>query len=274
MERMSQKIARYPAPVRIVFFLLILGLCWAPIAIPILWLVPDQNLQSLLTIPILYLEFIALIQVWNPQVHREVQPLRRYGFRSPQLNAINLLSGLCLGWGAVLLLFVFLGEMGWARWLVPKPDFLKIVAEALIISIALGCAEELLFRGWLLDELARDYSKITATIASALVFAIAHFIKPWEAIVASWLTFPALLILGLTLVWAKGATRGRLGLSIGYHAGLVGGYYMLNVGNLVKPIASVPTWLTGMNGNPLASVPGVVILGAMALGIRGLRSQD
>jgi uncharacterized protein len=271
--KLGQRIGKFPAPLRVVILLLILGVCWVPIALPISWVVPDPNLQSLISLPILYLEFIALLQIWNPQVHGESKPMRRYGFRSPALNWLNLLSGLLIGWGAVLLLFVFLGEMGWAQWFVAKPNLPKIVAEALLISFALGFAEELLFRGWLLDELERDYSKTTATIASALVFALAHFLKPWDAIVASWLTFPALLILGLTLVWSKRSTRGRMGLAIGYHAGLVGGYYILNVGNLVKPIASVPSWLTGMNGNPLASVPGVLILGTIGLLVRGVNNR-
>lgn len=274
MERVIPKLAgqirSYPAPLRVVILLLILGACWVPIALPISWLVPDANLQSLISLPILYLEFILLLQIWNPQVHGESKPFRRYGFRSPQLNWLNLLSGLLIGWGAVLLLFVFLGDMGWVRWFAAGPKMLQIVAEALLISLAFGFAEELLFRGWLLDELERDYSRTTATVASGLVFALAHFLKPWDAIVASWLTFPALLILGLTLVWAKRSTNGRLGLAIGYHAGLVGGYYILNVGNLVKPIASVPSWLTGMNGNPLASVPGVLILGAIGLWVRSI----
>ena len=271
MHRVWVWVRRLPAGLRVIVFLLILVLCWAPIAVPIALLVPDPNLQSLLSLPVVYLEFFILLQVWNPKVHHESHPLRRYGFRSPKLNLLNLLSGLFIGWGAVLLLFVFLGEMNWAQWFVPGSSFPKVVAEALLISLAFGFAEELLFRGWLLDELSRDYSKTTAAVSCSLVFALAHFLKPWDAIVASWLTFPALLILGLTLVWGKRATSGRLGWSIGYHAGLVGGYYMLNVGNLVKPIASVPTWLTGMNGNPLASLPGVVILGAIALGVRRLR---
>ena len=264
------RVRRLPAGLRVVVFLGILVLCWAPIAILIALLVSDPNLQSLLSMPVLYLEFFILLRVWNPNIHHEFQPLRRYGFRSPNLNLLNVLSGLLMGWGAVLLLFVFLREMNWAQWFVPGPQFPKVVAEALLISLAFGSAEELLFRGWLFDELSRDHSKTTAAVACSVVFALAHFLKPWDAVVASWLTFPALMILGLTLVWGKRATGGRIGWSIGYHAGLVGGYYILNVGNLVKPIASVPTWLTGMNGNPLASLPGVVILGAIALGVRRL----
>ncbi len=276
-QRRSQKsdlirslasLKRFPAIARIIAFLLILGLCWAPFALPILFLVKDANLQSLLTMPILYLLFVGFLQVWNPVVHSENQPLKRYGLRSLNLNFKNLFSGLLVAWGFVLILFFFQGDMGWMQWFSPSPGLSKIVLESLVVSLAVGFAEELLFRGWLLDELERDYSKRTATIACSAIFAISHFIRPWDQFIAGWLTFPALFILSLTLVWAKQVTQGRLGLSIGLHAGLVGGYYILNVGNLVKPVSSVPTWLTGMNGNPLASIPGVTALIAIACLIR------
>lgn len=259
---------RFPAIVRIVAFLLILGLCWAPFALPILVLVNDANLRSLLTMPILYLLFVGLLQIWNPVVHSENQPLKRYGLLLSILNFKNLFSGLLVAWGFVLILFFFQGDMGWMQWFNPSPGLSKIVIESLVVSLAVGFAEELLFRGWLLDELERDYSKGTATIACSAIFAISHFIRPWDQFIAAWLTFPALFILSITLVWAKRVTQGRLGLSIGLHAGLVGGYYILNVGNLVKPISSVPTWLTGMNGNPLASIPGVTALVTIACLVR------
>lgn len=273
-DRLVQTIAplgSVPAPLRIIVFLLLLGISWAPFALPIVALVRDPNLQSWLTMPIVYLLFVAGLQIWNPAVHGERQPLKRYGLRSFGLNLRNVLSGLLIGWAFVLILFFFQGDVGWMRWFSPQPGLLKIVAEALGMSLALGFAEELLFRGWLLDELERDYSAGTATIASASIFAISHFLRPWDQFIAAWLTFPALLILGMTLVWAKRATQGRLGLSIGLHAGLVGGYYILNIGQLVKPIATVPTWLTGMNGNPLASIPGVIALSAIGLLVRVCR---
>ena len=169
--RSLASLKRFPAIVRIIAFLLILGLCWAPFALPILLLVKDANLQSLLTMPILYFLFVGLLQIWNPAVHSENQPLKRYGLHSLNLNFKNLFSGLLVAWGFVLILFFFQGDMGWMQWFNPSPGLSKIVLESLVVSLAVGFAEELLFRGWLLDELDRDYSKRTATIACSAIFA-------------------------------------------------------------------------------------------------------
>jgi len=89
------------------------------------------------------------------------------------------------------------------------------------------------------------------------------------------------VLLGLALVWAKQSTRtlvwsvsslchhqGRLGLPIGLHGGLVCGYYVVNVGNLVAYSGQVPEWVTGLNSNPLAGVMGLVFLGAIAFYMR------
>jgi len=58
--------------------------------------------------------------------------------------------------------------------------------------------------------------------------------------------FPGLLLLGLTFVWAKRSRRSRLGLPIGLHAGLVWGYYIINVGQLVEYSGQVPDWLLAL----------------------------
>jgi hypothetical protein len=47
---------------------------------------------------------------------------------------------------------------------------------------------------------------------------------------------------------------------MGLHGGLVWGYYILNVGELVKYSDTVPTWITGIDRNPLAGVMGILFL--------------
>jgi len=123
-----------------------------------------------------------------------------------------------------------------------------------------GFAEELVFRGWLLNEFERDYSLSVSLVVNSLLFAILHFIKPLPVIIETWPQFPGLLLLGLILVKAKRLCQNRLGISIGFHGGLVWGYYIINVGKLVKYSGSAPAWLTGINGNPLAGILGLGFL--------------
>jgi len=72
----------------------------------------------------------------------------------------------------------------------------------------------------------------------------------------------------LTLVWAKRSSGELLGLPIGIHAGLVWGYYILNVGKLVQYSDRVSPWITGVDGNPIAGVMGLLFLGVLAVWMR------
>jgi fructose-specific phosphotransferase system IIC component len=60
-----------------------------------------------------------------------------------------------------------------------------------------------------------------------------------------------------------------LGFPIGLHGGLVWGYYIINVGELVKYSGLVPDWVTGVNNNPLQGVMGVLLMSVLAFWIRG-----
>ncbi|WP_424405930.1 hypothetical protein [Microcoleus sp.] len=72
----------------------------------------------------------------------------------------------------------------------------------------------------------------------------------------------------MKLVLKGEASKDRLDLSIGLHAGLVWGYYIINIGELVRYSGSVPDWVTGINGNPLAGAVGLLFLSVLAVGMR------
>ncbi|WP_041233856.1 CPBP family intramembrane glutamic endopeptidase [Cylindrospermum stagnale] len=263
------QLAQRPAPFRLGCFISCLLLLWLPLAAPIYLLVNDANLVSILTMVLLYAEFIFLLRIWGKKVYQQPQILQHYGLEFTRQNGVDLLRGLAMGTITVLILFGVEGYLGWLVWQQPKVFLFKIILEGLLVSLGVGFAEELFFRGWLLDELQRDYSPGVAQWIDAILFAVAHFIKPLAAIIHTLPQFPTLVLLGLTQVWGKRWRRGRLGLPIGLHGGLVWGYYIVNVGELITYSQQVPDWVTGVNKNPLQGLIGVLFMSGLALWMRG-----
>ncbi|MEG4285541.1 type II CAAX endopeptidase family protein [Microcoleus sp. A006_D1] len=267
------KIASYPFLLRVIIFLLILAAIWLPLAAPIYFLVKDSNLATILTMGLLFTEFLLLLPRWGKQVYGQTQLLKSYGLVNTRQNGFELLTGLAIGLSITFTLFLVQGLCGFVAW-QNSPNLPRIIAEGLLSAFGVGFAEELVFRGWLLDELQRDYSYPMSVRANSLVFALSHFIKSVEGMLRTWPQFPGLLLLGLILVLAKRSRQNRLGLSIGLHAGLVWGYYIINVGELVRYSGSVPDWVTGVNGNPLAGAIGLLFLSVLAVGMRQMSEQS
>lgn len=262
------QLVRYPAPVRIFCFLLLLALVWVPIALPLYaWLGTDGSL-SVVPLVLLYVLFMVWLVPWGRRVHGQAQPLRAHGLGASARYGRELAIGVGVGLVSLGLLFTLEGWLGWLTWQPAPPTLGRIALEGVLVGLGVGLAEELLFRGWLLDELRYDWGFTPALWASGTIYAALHFIKPWEAIVKELPSFPGLLLLGLTLGWARQRTRGRLGMAIGLHGGLVWGYYLVAVGDLARYTQVVPDWVTGINQNPLAGVAGVVFLCAIATVLR------
>ncbi|MFE1748219.1 CPBP family intramembrane glutamic endopeptidase [Coleofasciculus sp. H7-2] len=265
------RLAQYPAPARLGCFVLSLLLLWLPVAAPIyLLLSKDPNLVTILTMGLLFAAFLLLVRWWGQKVYQQPHLLRSYGLQGTRQNAKELFFGLGIGGLITFSLFGLEGLLGWLVWQPATIPLPKLILEGLASALGIGFAEELVFRGWLLDELERDYRPRVSLLADAFIFALLHFLKPLREIFRTLPGFPGLLLLGLTLVWAKRRSKGRLGLSIGLHAGLVWGYYMINVGNLVQFSGRVSDWITGVDKNPLAGVIGLVFLSVLAFGMRSL----
>jgi hypothetical protein len=263
------RLAQYPAPARLGCFVLSLLLLWLPVAAPIyLLLSRDPNLVTILTMGLLFAAFLLLLRWWGQKVYQQPQLLGRYGLQGTRQNAKELFLGLGVGVLITFSLFGLEGLLGWLVWQPAAIPLPKLILEGFASALGIGFAEELVFRGWLLDELERDYRPRVSLLADAFIFALLHFLKPLREIFRTLPGFPGLLLLGLTLVWAKRGSKGRLGLSIGLHAGLVWGYYIINVGNLVQFSGQVSDWITGVDKNPLAGVTGLVFLSVLAFGMR------
>jgi len=139
-----------------------------------------------------------------------------------------------------------------------NPD---IFFNGILLLIGVGFAEELIFRGWLLEELKNQFGLKNAIIAQALVFSTVHigFDLPfWQMI--SILT--GLFLLGILLALVRLKDRSSLWGCIGLHGGLVGLWFLTNNG-LLEISEDAPKWLVGpgnLNTNPLGGIFGISLM--------------
>lgn len=260
-------VQRSPFPQRLGVFLVMLAGLWLPFVGVVHWWLADPNTISIIVMAILFIEFFGLLYWWGKQVHQWQRPFYRYGLHLTRANGVDGLRGLAIASICLMGLFGLEGALGWLTWNPVTLMTLRFAVEGLAIALGVGIGEELIFRGWLLTELQQDYRPALCLWINSLTFAILHFIRPLEVILQTFPQFFGLWLLGMILVWATWQ-RGRLGLPIGTHAGLVWGYYIINVGNLVDYTGRVPTWVTGLDGNPLAGVMGLLTLAIMGGWVR------
>ncbi len=257
-----------PAPVRIICFILCLAAVWLPVALPIYLLIQDSNLVTILTMGMLAIAFFIFLPFWGKRVHHESKIYQHVGLDFTRKNGVELLRGLAIGLISIQLLFLIQGSLGWLEWQQPSGSVVRFILEAIPTALLTALAEELFFRGWIYDELERDYKPGVVLWAASLIFAISHFLKPIPEVIRTSPQFFGLLLLALTCIWAKRRSRGRLGLSIGIHAGFIWGWYVVDVGKLIEYTGRVPVWVTGVNDNPLAGLIGLSFSLILALWMR------
>jgi membrane protease YdiL (CAAX protease family) len=265
-------IAQYPFPIRFSAFIGLLAIAWTPLALGILLTIPDPSHQGTALLIAVLVVFLGLASFWNRLVYSGRIGLAAYGLSLTRQNYTALVLGWSIGAISLMLLFGVEGVLGWVSWQSASPADAGrlggVILEGAVVAIAVAIGEELLFRGWLLTELDKDYSPSMSLWTSSLMFAIAHFIKPISEVIRTFPQFPGLVLLGLILVWARRSQHGLLGLSIGLHGGLVWGYYLTQVGQLITLTDNAPELWTGIDQNPLAGGLGLISLSLIALWVR------
>ena len=147
----------------------------------------------------------------------------------------------------------------WVNWLGELSP--QILLNSLLLIIGIGFAEEIVFRGWLLEELKNQYGLKKAFIFQALVFSIVHigFDMPFWQMVS--ILF-GLFLLGILLSLIRIKDDNSLWGCAGLHGGLVGMWFLMNNG-LIEISKDAPIWLVGpgaINTNPLGGSYGISLL--------------
>jgi uncharacterized protein len=273
LNKKFSSISNLPAVLRILAFLLLLVIGWAPFAGLIHGYFKATrdltdpgvlNLQNIFVMGGLGVFFIVMLPWWNKAVYGRERVFSFYGLVNSRRNIVGFLRGWAMGFSSLLFLYLLQGWLGWLKWQPVAVPWGELIGGGVLSSIGVGFIEELVFRGWILVELEADYSLSVSMWSNALIFAALHFIKPLNVMLIMLPQFPGLTIMGLLMILAKRSQQNLLGISIGLHAGTIGVVYLVDVGKMVKYTNQVPDWITGIYGTPAAGLMGIIGLMSLA----------
>ena len=163
---------------------------------------------------------------------------------------------------AVFLIFtlvLFCYACGW----VESFDSIKFseLLNATLLVVGIVFAEEIVFRGWLLEEMVLLFGLRRGMILQSIIFSLAHY-RADIGLLALIPFFTGLFLFGLVLTLRRTIDKGSLWGCIGLHGGLVGIWYLFDSGMVIFS-SYTPYYLLGPSKlmvNPIGSVLGITIL--------------
>ena len=240
-------------------FLYIFG--WI-LAFPTLLIGLEKESLSLLGTIFTFLMFIFLLPKWFQTRWNIKNTWTLLGINTIHKNRkliLPFLKGFTISSILVSLILITIILTKWGYWIGEiYPD---IFLNGIILMLGVGIAEELIFRGWLLEELKNQFGLKNAIIAQASVFSIVHigFDLPFLQMIS---ILTGLFLLGILLALIRLKDRSSLWGCIGLHGGLVGLWFLTNNG-LLEISEDAPTWLVGpgsLNTNPLGGIFGISLM--------------
>ena len=232
------------------------------LATPILLLGFNKESISLIGTIFTFLIFIFSLPKWFEIRWGLKNTWTLLGVKQIERNRLLIfyfLRGLLLSIILILLILIPIIRTKWGFWTGKISS--EITINAILLTMGIGFTEELIFRGWLLEEFKNQFGLKKAIILQALIFSLVHFgldLPLWEMI--SILT--GLFLLGILLSLIKLKDNNSLWGCVGLHGGLVGLWFISNNGLLFISKDS-PIWLVGpgtINTNPLGGIFGISLM--------------
>ena len=267
-DRWLSSLAAYPAIVKILAFFISWAFLWLPILIPLALVLRSRSAklftadQKLPLLASLYL--IAPLIVWGASWVEGVS-FSDYGLQIQDLSFLLISVGLGLGLAVISLVFVFgvQWQLGWVIWhWENRKQLIQVLLPILLLGLWISTTEELIFRGFLQNELNQDYPVWVAGAIASLIFAVTHLL--WER-QETLPQLPGLWLMGMVLTLARWADGGSLWLACGLHAGWIWGLTCLDTAKMISYTGKGSQWLTGLSEKPLAGAAGLFCLLATAI---------
>tara|TARA_S200000501_G_scaffold119653_1_gene112432 strand:+ start:267 stop:1118 length:852 start_codon:yes stop_codon:yes gene_type:complete len=168
-------------------------------------------------------------------------------------------SGFIFSVFLIFILFMFCFICGW----IDRVGYVKFTEflNAILLIIGIVFAEEIVFRGWLMEEMTLLFGLRRGIILQSTIFSLAHY-RSDIGLLALIPFLTGLFLFGLVLNLRRTIDRGSLWGCVGLHGGLVGIWYLFDSGMVVFSI-DTPYFVLGPSRNmvnPVGSVIGITIL--------------
>ena len=168
-------------------------------------------------------------------------------------------SGFIFSVFLIFILFMFCFICGW----IDRVGYVKFTEflNAILLIIGIVFAEEIVFRGWLMEEMTLLFGLRRGIILQSTIFSLAHY-RSDIGLLALIPFLTGLFLFGLVLTLRRTIDRGSLWGCIGLHGGLVGIWYLFDSGMVIFSI-DTPYFVLGPSRNmvnPVGSVIGITIL--------------
>ncbi|WP_245151976.1 CPBP family intramembrane glutamic endopeptidase [Prochlorococcus marinus] len=245
-----------------IFFIPILyGIGWALSQPLLLFNVEEQNLSLIGTIITFFL-FIFLLPYWFYIKRNKSSAWVLLGITKENFlkNFVNFSKGILFSLVLIILILVPLLQKNYISWIGEFSPIMLL--NSIVLGLGVGFAEEIIFRGWLLEELKFEYGTKISIALQAIVFSFVHNLSNdifWN-IIGLRIGF---ILLGIFLSLVKIRDKGSLWNCVGLHGGLVGIWFFINNG-LIEFKENTPSFLAGPFTqnipNPIGSFSAILIL--------------
>ena len=168
-------------------------------------------------------------------------------------------SGFIFSFFLLLIFCLFIYICGW----IDSTNYIKFGAflNAIFLIISIVFAEEIIFRGWLMEEMVLLFGLRRGIIFQSAIFSLAH-LRADIGLLALIPFLTGLFLFALVLTLRRTIDKGSLWGCIGLHGGLVGIWYLFDSGMVIFS-SDTPYYLLGPSKymvNPIGSVVGIIIL--------------
>jgi len=168
-------------------------------------------------------------------------------------------SGFIFSFFLLLIFCIIIYSCGW----IDSFNYIKYGAllNAILLIISIVFAEEIIFRGWLMEEMVLLFGLKRGIVFQSAIFSLAHY----RSDIGFFALIPfltGLFLFGLVLTLRRTIDKGSLWGCIGLHGGLVGIWYLFDSGLVIFSI-DTPYYLLGPSKymvNPIGSLFGIIIL--------------